>query len=74
MKALFSMFSEDEISLSMVRVMCFLSLVVGCVLAYLHYDTSLVGTLIGSAFSAKIAQKHLETRADMSDVTTPEQK
>ncbi len=53
-------FSEDTNS-SMMRLMAFISLLIGGYLAIIGKDTS-VAIFVGAAFSAKILQKHIETR------------
>ncbi len=60
MKFLRSLFSENG-DVSMVRFMSLLSLIFGGVLALRGQDTSVL-IFVGSAFSAKVAQKIIETK------------
>ena len=57
-KALFS----EESSVSMVRFMALLSLLIGGYLAIVGRDTS-VAIFVGAAFGAKVLQKHIELKS-----------
>lgn len=54
------LFSDDS-GASMMRVMALISLLVGAYLAIIGKDSS-VAIFVTSAFSAKLIQKHIETR------------
>lgn len=60
-----SMLSEDSecTGISMTRIMAIISLLMGCYLAFIGRETSLVSVFVGSAFGAKLVSKHIETRS-----------
>jgi Na+(H+)/acetate symporter ActP len=58
MKLLKALFSEDS-SISMVRFMALLSLLIGGYLAIVGKDAD-VAIFVGAAFGAKITQKYIE--------------
>lgn len=62
---LLSLICEDSKckGLSAVRVMAFIALFAGCYIAYEYHDVALTSVFVTSAFGAKVAQKHLETRS-----------
>lgn len=63
-----ALFSEDS-NVSMVRFMALLSLCIGGYLAVTGKDTS-VAIFVGSAFGAKIIQKHIELNSSKKETTT----
>lgn len=60
MKWLKALFSEDG-SVSLMRVMALISLIVGAILAFRGQDNSVI-VFVGSAFGGKIWQKSIETK------------
>lgn len=57
-----ALFSEDS-DVSMVRFMALLSLLLGCFLAIIGRDATIVSVFVGGAFGAKIIQKQIEVNA-----------
>lgn len=59
MKLFVRIFSEKS-SISIMRIMAMLSLILGAVLAFHGADASIVGIFVCAAFTGKVAQRYVE--------------
>lgn len=51
------LFSDDKGNPSLGRIMFFMSFLVGCILAFLHHDATVVAIFVGSSALGKTIQK-----------------